>query len=67
MLTLKEARINQRRTVTEMAAYMDVSRQTYHGWEKQPSRVNVQQAKRLCDYLGYSLDDIFFGGDVNES
>lgn len=67
MLTLKEARISQRRTVTEMAELMNVTRQTYHAWEKQPNRVSVPQAKKLCDYLGYSLDDIFFGGDVNES
>ena len=67
MLTLKEARISQRRTVTEMAEYMGVSRQTYHAWEKQPSRVSVQQAKRMCGYLGYALDEIFFGDDVNES
>ena len=67
MLTLKEARISQRRTVTEMAEYLGVTRQTYHAWEKEPSRVSVTQAMKICDFLGFGLDEILFGGDAKEN
>lgn len=45
---------------------MGVSRVTYAKWEEHPERMSVGQARKLADYLGCSVDDLFYlTEDVN--
>lgn len=49
-----------RYTVKATAEAMGVSRPTYVRWEEHPERMTMEQARRLADYLGCSVDDLFY-------
>lgn len=49
-----------------VAKAMGVSRVTYAKWEEHPEKMSVGQARKLADYLGCSVDDLFYlPEDVN--
>ena len=63
MFTVKQARVLRGKTQAEMAKYLGVCKDTYRAIEQNPCRTTVPQAKAICEYLGFELDQIFFGGD----
>ena len=61
MNTLKEAREAKGIKIGVIADHLGITRQTYSKYEKDPSKMNVNQAKAACDFIGCSMSDIFFG------
>lgn len=61
MLTLKEARKSRGTTVAALAKAAGVSRTTYYKYEKDPKDLTVRRAQKICNFLGYGIDEIFFG------
>ena len=49
-----------RYTAKATAQAMGVSAPTYRKWEEHPERLSVGQARKLADYLGCSVDDLFY-------
>lgn len=43
-----------------VARAMGVSAPTYHKWEEHPERMTMEQARRLADYLGCHVEDLFY-------
>lgn len=66
-MTLQEARKKRGITQTAVANALQVTRQTYAVYERDPSSMSVKQAKIACDFMGYSFDEIFFPYDVHVS
>lgn len=59
--TLRSARREAGFTQQFMADELGVSRPTYIKIEENPSKASVLQAKRICEILGKSYEQIFFG------
>lgn len=51
---------SKRFTLEECAEVAGVTKPTYMKLEKHPELVTVQQAERLAEHLGCSIEDIFF-------
>ena len=64
MPTLREARRAKRVTAEEMAEHIGISKRMYYYYEAHQGNVRIDKAKALCDFLGYSLDEIFLSEDV---
>ena len=62
-MELKEARIAANYTQQEVADQLGISRPTYISMEKKPDRVTIQDANRLANMFGVSVNDIFFATD----
>lgn len=46
-------------SVRDIAAHLGVSVNTYYRLENQPDNITRGQARRLADYLGCDMSDIF--------
>jgi len=64
MPTLREARKAKRYTAKEMADQIGISERMYYYFETHQGNLRIDKAKVLCDFLGYSLEDIFLPDDV---
>lgn len=51
---------SKRFTLDECAAVIGVTRPTYMKLEEHPELVTVEQAEKLANHLGCSVQDIFF-------
>ncbi|MFW6030615.1 MAG: helix-turn-helix transcriptional regulator [Halanaerobiales bacterium] len=49
----------------ELAEYLGISVQRYHQYEKGRRAMPVEIAKKAADYFNVTLEDIFFGDDLN--
>lgn len=67
MRTLKEVRESKGVKQYVVAKHIGVSRQTYCGYENNPSSMSVGQARAVCEFLGCSITDIFFSEDVSKT
>ena len=65
MTRLREMREKKGVKAVAIANYLGVTRQTYSIYEDNPERMSVAQAKAVCDFLGCSVNDIFFDQEVN--
>lgn len=63
ILTIKQARLIKGFTQTDMAQHLKVHVQTYRNMENHPDEVTVGNAKKICDLLEISYDQIFFNVD----
>ncbi|MEB8652897.1 helix-turn-helix transcriptional regulator [Bacillus cereus] len=63
ILTIKQARLLKGLTQSEMAQQLNVHVQTYRNMENHPDEVTVGNAKKICDLLEISYDQIFFNVD----
>lgn len=63
ILTIKQARLLKGFTQNEMANQLNVHVQTYRNMENHPDEVTVGNAKKICDLLEISYDQIFFNVD----
>lgn len=59
-LTLRGARLARELTQEQMAHECDVHVNTYMAWEKEPEKIPVSKAFKICDVLGMSMDHIIF-------
>ncbi|MGH1142109.1 helix-turn-helix transcriptional regulator [Bacillus pseudomycoides] len=60
ILTMKQARLVKGITQKEMANQLNVHVQTYRNMENHPDEVTIGNAKKICDLLEISYDQIFF-------
>ncbi|HDR4573320.1 helix-turn-helix transcriptional regulator (plasmid) [Bacillus cytotoxicus] len=60
ILTIKQARLLKGFTQNEMAQQLNVHVQTYRNMENHPDEITVGNAKKICDLLEISYDQIFF-------
>ena len=60
MFTLREARRLREKTQNEMARALGISRATYITLELHPGRITIDQAKKICDFLGLKKEEIAF-------
>ena len=58
---MKSARINANMTQDQLARRMGVHRNTIANWEAKPYLLSIEKAEKVCDVLGVSISDIFFG------
>ena len=63
MYTVKQARVLKGKTQAEMADCLGVCKDTYRAIEQNPDRATVNQAKAICEFLGFDIEDIFFDKD----
>lgn len=66
-MELKEARKNARYRQQDVADHLGVSRQTYSRMEQHPEAVSVGDARKLAEFFGVTVDDIFFESDYKET
>ncbi|MBQ7630967.1 MAG: helix-turn-helix transcriptional regulator [Selenomonadaceae bacterium] len=59
-LSLRQARRLKEKTQNEMAKLLNVHPMTYRKIEENPDTATIEQAKKIADYLGVNLDEIFF-------
>lgn len=59
-LTLKKARLVSEKTQQEMADAIGVHIDTYRKMEEKPERVTIENAKKIANFLGLSVNEIFF-------
>ena len=58
--TIEDARVESGLTQEYMASKLGVSRQTYASLEKDPDRMTIGQARRVCSLLGKRYEEIIF-------
>ncbi|EUB32942.1 helix-turn-helix transcriptional regulator [Olsenella uli] len=56
----ERAQETRRYTVAATARAMGVSRPTYQKWEEHPEKMTIEQAHILADYLGCSIEELFY-------
>ena len=59
-LSLRQARRLKEKTQNEMAKLLGITPDTYRKIEVNPDLATIEQAKKIADYLGFDLDEIFF-------
>lgn len=67
MKSLKEYRESKGIKLQAVADRLGVSRQTYREYEKNQSSMSISQAKAACEFLGCSVNEIFFSAEVNNT
>ena len=60
MQTLKDAREQRGIKLEAVAKAIQVTRQTYAKYEKEPWKMPVQRAQNACAFIGVPMDEIFF-------
>ncbi|MBJ8113068.1 helix-turn-helix transcriptional regulator [Bacillus cereus group sp. N6] len=60
IFTLKQARLVRGITQRDMAKNLNVHVQTYRKMEEHPDEVTIGNAKKICEILEISYDQIFF-------
>ncbi len=59
-MNVKEARLNARYSQREVAEHLGVSRPTYIKMEQNPGTITMEDAHKLAEFFGMSVDDIVF-------
>ena len=59
-LTLRGARLAREMTQEQLAHECGVHVNTYIAWEKEPNKIPVGMALRICEVLNTSIDHIIF-------
>jgi DNA-binding XRE family transcriptional regulator len=59
-LTPKATRLMRKKTQKECAEALHVHVSTFRRLEKDPSQFTIEQAKKLCVFLGIEFDVMFF-------
>lgn len=60
MYTVKQARLLRGKTQDEVAKEMGICRSTYMRIELEPEKITIEQAKKVCKVLNFSVNEIFF-------
>lgn len=64
-MDLKEARKKARYSQQDAADHLGISRPTYAKMEADPGSVAISDAKKLAEFFGVEVEDIFFESDCN--
>lgn len=64
-MELVDARKQARYTQQDAADELGISRITYAKMEKDPDTISIADAKRLADFFGVTVEEIFFETDCN--
>lgn len=64
-MELVEARKQARYTQQDAADELGISRITYAKMEKDPDSISIADARKLADFYGVSVEEIFFATDCN--
>ena len=59
-LTLKQWRKVKEISQQTMAEKLNICRDTYDSWEKNPEKISIENAKKIVSILGVTFEDIFF-------
>ncbi len=59
-LTLKQRRLIEGLTQTQMAEKIGVHVNTYASWEENPEKISIGKAKDIAGALNLSVNEIFF-------
>ena len=59
-MSLEDARNSAQVTQAYMAEQLGVSRQTYAALERDPEKIMIGQARRICSVLGRKFEEIIF-------
>ena len=59
-ITLEAARVNKNLTQEELANLVGFSRSTIIKWEKDPTKMTIGQAEKICNALGVNMSNICF-------
>ena len=65
MRTLREARKAKGVKAKAVAEHIGVTERTYYNYEQDQERISIEKAKAICDFLGCTLDEIFFASKVS--
>lgn len=60
MKSIREVRESKGVSKIAVARYLGISRPCYDGYENDPSSMRIETAKRLAEFLGVDVQDIFF-------
>lgn len=60
ILTVKQARLMKDLNQKQLANALGIHVQTYQKIEKNPKIATVEQAKKIAELTGFSVDQIFF-------
>jgi putative transcriptional regulator len=64
MSKLRELREEKGKTQEEMARILDISEPNYCKKESGQVKVSLLEAKKIADYFGQTIEEIFFANDV---
>ena len=59
MAKLREARKAKGVTAKAVANHLGVTQRTYYNYEQNQGSISIDKALDICDFLGYTLTDIF--------
>ena len=59
-MSLEDARNSAQVTQAYMAEQLGVSRPTYAALERDPEKITIGQARRICSVLGRKFEEIIF-------
>lgn len=59
-ISLEAARVNKNLTQEELANLVGFSRSTIIKWEKDPTKMTIRQAEKICNALGVNMSNICF-------
>lgn len=59
--------LREKRNISQvkMANILGISPQRYHQYEKGKRTMPIDIAKKIADYFGITLEEIFFSNDLN--
>lgn len=63
-ISLKAARINAGMSQAELADILGVHRNTIASLEKEPEKMTIKLAKKICEVLDVDIDHIFFNSNL---
>ncbi|EOO32926.1 hypothetical protein IIU_03451 [Bacillus cereus VD133] len=63
IFTIKQVRLAKEITQREMAQKLNVCVDTYRKMESYPDDITIGNAKKICNFLEISYDQIFFNVD----
>ncbi|HIW77084.1 MULTISPECIES: helix-turn-helix transcriptional regulator [Gordonibacter] len=63
MKTIEEIRKNKGISKVAVARHLGVSRPCYSRYENDPSTMRIETAKKVAEFLGVDVQDIFFISD----
>lgn len=65
MQTLRQIRESKGVTKAAIVRYLGISKPTYDDYERHPEHMRVETAKKLSEFLGVDISDIFFCSKCN--
>ena len=65
MKTLRQVRASKGVTKAALVRHLGISKPTYDDYEQHPEHMRIETAKKVADFLGVDISDIFFCSGCN--